>query len=177
MMGGVHGRAGGFDVDQNLMRQVTADLRKLDGGFGDINIEEEKKEEAPDNRSMMQVMQDKRKAAEAEVAAAKANQPAAQAETIEERKARMLAQRDILRKMKEEKRQQELNEFNQKMADGNTATDRNLAEEFKQMDANKQLPKGDNPEMDRRRMIYKNVRKEISEADKLQKQKTYSEKM
>ncbi len=48
-------------------------MRKLDGGFGDINIEEEKKEEAVDNRSMMQVMQDKRKAAEAEVAAAKAN--------------------------------------------------------------------------------------------------------
>lgn len=52
----------------------------------------------------------------------------------------MLAQRDILRKMKEEKRQQELSEFNKKMAEGNTVTDRNLAEEFKQLDANKQLP-------------------------------------
>ena len=89
----------------------------------------------------------------------------------------MLAQRDMLRKMKEEKRQQELNEFNKNMAEGNTATYRNLAEEFKQMDANKELPKGTNPEMDRRRMIYKNIRKEISEADKIQKQKTYSEKM
>ena len=74
MMGGVHGRAGGFDVDQNMKRQVEADLRRLNGGFEEINIEEEKKEE-PDNRTMMQVMQDKRKAAEAEVAAAKANQP------------------------------------------------------------------------------------------------------
>ncbi len=69
--------------------------------------------------------------------------------------------------MKEEKRQQELNEFNKKMADGNTVTDRNIAEEFKQMDANKQLPQSSNPEMDRRRMIYKNIRKEISEADKI----------
>ena len=34
-----------------------------------------------------------------------------------------------------------------------------------------------NPELDRRRMIYKNVRKEINEAEKLEKQKTYAEKM
>jgi hypothetical protein len=33
------------------------------------------------------------------------------------------------------------------------------------MDANKKLPIGANPEMDRRRMIYKNVRKEIAETD------------
>ncbi len=45
------------------------------------------------------------------------------------------------------------------------------------MDANKQLPAGSNPEMDRRRMIYKNIRKEISDADQAAKQKAYSEKM
>ena len=33
-------------------------------------------------------------------------------ETMDERKARLAAQRDLLRKMKEEKRQKELNEFN-----------------------------------------------------------------
>jgi len=39
------------------------------------------------------------------------------------------------------------------------------------------LPKGDNPEMDRRRMIYKNIRKEISDADNQAKEKQYAEKM
>jgi len=37
------------------------------------------------------------------------------------------------------------------------------------MDTNKQLPSGGNPEMDRRRMIYKNIRKEISETEKAEK--------
>ena len=89
---------------------------------------------------------------------------------MEERKARLAAQRDLLRKMKEEKRLKELNEFNARLDEGGTAPSKNLAEEFKQMDANKQLPSGSsNPEMDRRRMIYKNVRKEISETEKAEK--------
>ena len=64
---------------------------------------------------MLQVMQDKRAATEAALAAQMANQPAqAQptGETVEERKARLKAQRDMLRKIKEEKRQQELSDFN-----------------------------------------------------------------
>ena len=54
---------------------------------------------------MLQVMQDKRKRTEASLAAAQASQPAPAGESIEDRKARMLAQRDLLRRMKEEKRQ------------------------------------------------------------------------
>ena len=96
---------------------------------------------------------------------------------MEERKARMIAQRDLLRRMKEEKRQKELNEFNSALDSGNSGPNRNLAEEFKQMDAKKQLPQGSNPEMDRRRMIYKNVRKEISEADAATKEKNIADKM
>jgi hypothetical protein len=93
-LGGVHGRAGGFDVDMGMKAQADRDLAKLrglDGGFGDINIEEEKKEEPADSRTMLQVMQDKRKAAEASNAAAKASQPQPAGETVEERKARMIA--------------------------------------------------------------------------------------
>jgi hypothetical protein len=52
-----------------------------------------------------------------------------------------------------------------------------LAEEFKQMDANKKLPVSSNPEMDRRRMIYKNIRKEIAETDQATKEKTIADKM
>ena len=51
---------------------------------------------------MLQVMQDKQKAQEAALAAQRANQPTG--ESMEERKARLAAQRDMLRKLKEEKR-------------------------------------------------------------------------
>lgn len=79
-------------------------------------------------------MQDKRKATEAALKAQQANQPVG--ESIDERKARLEAQRDLLRRMKEEKRQKELDEFNSKREVG-IAPSKNLAEEFKNMDANK----------------------------------------
>ena len=74
-------------------------LNKIEEPDFGQNDEEEKKE---DNRSMIQVMQDKQKAQEAALAAQKANQPTG--ETVEERKARLAAQRDMLRKLKEDKR-------------------------------------------------------------------------
>lgn len=95
-LGGVHGRAGAFDIDETYLKRAQDELKKLNAiNEPDIGgLEEEKKEE--DTRSMMQVMQDKRKAAEAALAAAQANQPTG--ETIEQRKARLAAQRDLLRK-------------------------------------------------------------------------------
>ena len=96
---------------------------------------------------MLQVMQDKRKAAERANAALIAQQPAAPTgETMEERAQRLKAQRDLLRQMKEEKRQKELDDFNNQMESATQAP--NLAAEFRQMDANKQLP---DSELDRRR--------------------------
>lgn len=85
---------------------------------------------------MLEVMKAKRLAAEAKIAEQKANQP--QGETMEERKARLQAQRDMLRRLKEEKRQKELSEFNQKLDSGGSGP--SLADEFKQMDANKKAP-------------------------------------
>ena len=117
---------------------------------------------------MLQVMQDKRKATEAQLAAAQKDEKPA-GETMEERKARLAAQRDLLRKMKEEKRQKELSEHNAMLAGDNVGHKVSLAEEFKQIDANKQMPAGQNPDLDRRRMIYKNIRKEISDADQAAK--------
>ena len=49
---------------------------------------------------------------------------------MEDRKARLLAQRDILRRQKEEKRQKELEQFNDKLGENSSAKP-NLAEEFK----------------------------------------------
>ena len=59
-LGGVHGRAGAFDYDQNLLNQAKAldELNRInEPGIG--GVEEEKKEE--DGRSMLEVMQAKRK--------------------------------------------------------------------------------------------------------------------
>ena len=71
-LGGVHGRAGAFDVDPAALERANAALARLNKGPNyDHLIEEEKKEE--DGRTMLQVMQDKRRAAEESVAAAKAN--------------------------------------------------------------------------------------------------------
>lgn len=86
----------------------------------------------------------------------------------------------MLRKIKEEKRQQELAEFNNTLqqAGANQAQSKTLAEELKELDANKQLPQSSgNPELDRRRMIYKNVRREISETEQAAKKRAYAEKM
>ena len=60
-LGGVGSRAGAFDLDPEALKRANAELAKLNQ-IGEPEFEEEKKDEAPDNRSMMQVMQDKRKA-------------------------------------------------------------------------------------------------------------------
>ena len=53
----------------------------------------------------------------------------------------MLAQRDMLRRMKEEKRQKELSEFNTKLEDASSAQQsRTIADDFRQMDASKKAP-------------------------------------
>lgn len=65
----MHGRAGAFDFDQKLMQNARRDMANLnrieEPDFG--QHEEEKKEE--DNRTMLQVMQDKQKAQEVALAA------------------------------------------------------------------------------------------------------------
>lgn len=52
-LGGVHGRAGAFDLDETYLKRAQAELKKLNAiNEPDIGgVEEEKKEE--DSRSMM----------------------------------------------------------------------------------------------------------------------------
>ena len=80
-LGGVHGRAGAFDMDESYLRRAQAELAKLNA-INEPNIggEEEKKEE--DTRTMLQVMQDKRKATEASLASAATSQQP-QVESVE----------------------------------------------------------------------------------------------
>ena len=67
-LGGVGNRAGAFDFDKTYLDNAQKELNKLNKIADYSNLEEEKKEE--DTRSMLQVMQDKRKRTEASLAAA-----------------------------------------------------------------------------------------------------------
>ena len=71
-LGGVGSRGGAFDLDPEALKRANAELAKLNR-IGEPDFEEEKKEEVADDRTMLQVMQDKRKAQEAANAAAAAS--------------------------------------------------------------------------------------------------------
>ena len=83
-----------------------------------------------DKRTMAEVMRDKRAKQDKDLEEAKTrvdNKP----ESIEERKARLAAQRDMLRKQMEEKRQQELSDFNKRLEE---KPSEDLYGAFKKMD-------------------------------------------
>ena len=83
-------------------------MRKLNANFEELDLGEE--DAVEDTRTMAEVMRDKRLKQDQELEEAKNRQ-----ETVEERKARLAAQRDLLRKLKEDKRQQELEDFNKRL--------------------------------------------------------------
>jgi len=78
---------------------------------------------------MKELFEQKRIAAEKELKIANQNKTGPSKSEMEERKARLLANRDLLRKQKEEKRQSQLEEFKQK-----TETKDDLFTELKKMD-------------------------------------------
>lgn len=88
---------------------------------------------------MAEILKAKREAAEAKLEESKEKQGGP--ESVEQRKARLLAQRDLLRQAKQKERADELQEFNAK-----TKTQDNLFEELKKMDQNKQLPSREDDE-------------------------------
>ncbi len=95
MMGlpSIGSRGGKFEVDADALRKANLELDKLN----DLSLMD-KKEEVWDNRSMMEVMQAKRKATEQSIEESKTKQES-KTESIDERKQRLLAQRDLLRQM------------------------------------------------------------------------------
>ena len=120
-------RGGAFEVDAEAKKRAQLAMMKLD----DIMGMDEKKTEEEDKRSMMEVMRAKREATEKLVEEQKANS-ANLPESIEDRQKRLKAQRDLLRKMKDNERAKELEEFNAK-----TQTKGNLYDELKKIDENK----------------------------------------
>ena len=142
-------------------------MRKLNANFEELDLGEEAAVE--DTRTMADVMREKRQKQDLELEEAKNKQ-----ETVEERKARLAAYRDLLRKMKEEKRQQELDDFNKRL-DAKPAGD-NLYNQFRKIDENKKNLDAES-ELEKRRQIYKNVRKDIEKNEQAQKELAYKEKM
>ena len=76
--------------------------------------------------------------------------------------------------MNEEKRQQELDDFNKRL-DAKPAGD-NLYNQFRKIDENKKNLDAES-ELEKRRQIYKNVRKDIEKNEQAQKELAYKEKM
>ena len=150
---------------------MDAELKKLNGGFDEILPEEEEKKD--DCLSMAEAMKAKRMATEKEIENNKAK-----GESVEERKQRLLAQRDALRRQKEAKRQAELDEFNQNLQSNIGPSSSNVFEDLVAADAKlKKQNAPFDPEMERRRQIYKNVRKEIEQDEKKEKKLDYERKM
>lgn len=160
MMGlpSIGSRGGKFEVDADALRKANLELDKLN----DLSLMD-KKEEVQDNRSMMEVMQAKRKATEQSIEESKTKQES-KTESIDERKQRLLAQRDLLRQMNNNERAKELEDFNAK-----------ASEELKGHSAPKTSAPMD--ELEKRRQIMKNVKKEIDKDEAIAKAKSYERKM
>jgi len=104
-------------------------------------------------------------------------------ESVEDRTARLKAQRDFLMKQKKAEREQELIDFNKKVE--STDNDNDLFEEFKRMDTNKKpgqaaLANANSQgmsDLERRRMIFKKVRADIQKDDDQNREINYKRKM
>lgn len=105
---------------------------------------------------MAEIMKAKREQTEAQIETAK-QQPAGQ-ESIEARKARLQAQRDILREHKKKQMAQELTDFNAKANNKDT-----LFKELKEMDKNASKLPVTTSEMEKRRQILKGVKATIED--------------
>ncbi len=124
-------RGGNFEIDQDYLRKANAELDKL-------AFEGEKESKPADTRTMQELLRDKTSANEKIIEEKKV-------ESVEQRKARLLAQRDLLREAKKKQMAEELTEFNEK-----TKTQDNLYEELRKMDASKKK-QGEVDELEHRR--------------------------
>lgn len=117
---------------------------------------------------MSDVLREKREAAERALQQSQSN-----VENIEERKKRLQAQRDLLVKQKQEKRERELGEFKEKTATGNKEDLHSALLEIdrqtKAKAAKKQMDEAGSAGDDKRMAMYKNMRDELFKDDSKQK--------
>jgi hypothetical protein len=82
-------------------------------------------------------------------------------------------QRDLLRKQKDEKRQAELDQFNDKFEPASSS--KSMADQMRDIDKGTTGP--NNAELEKRRAIYQQVRKDITADEQKKKQNNYTQKM
>lgn len=105
---------------------------------------------------------------------------------VEDRMQRLKNQRDMLRRIKEEERQKELSDFNAKMEKEGVAPKKSIVDDFRAIDAGKGNPisgssaaasGGSASDLEKRRAIFKNVRKQIDKDEKQAKEEKYQKKV
>ena len=102
-----------LDVDF-FQQNKTKGMASAFKDFDDLEDKANSLEERKDERSMQDILREKREKTEQAI-----KDKGPQVEALEDRKKRLQAQRDILVKQKQEKRERELGEFQEKTATGN----------------------------------------------------------
>lgn len=142
-------------LNEDYLAKANKELAKLD----DIMGLDSKPKPVEDNRSMAEVFAEKRKQTTQQIEEEKSGP-----ESVEERKARLLAQRDKIREAKKKQMQEELSAFNEK-----TKTKDSLFDELKKIDESKQLHNrelNEAAEKEKRRNILKGVKQQIERDEK-----------
>lgn len=144
-------RGGNFEVDSDYLKKANAELHKFDE-IADFDYKPAKQE--VDTRSMAEVLKAKRAEQDAR------EESKGGLETVQQRKARLMAQRDAMREAKKKQMAEELVEFNQK-----TKTQEGLYEELRKIDDKTKQSQSDAAELERRRQILQGVKKQIQTDD------------
>ena len=100
----------GFDFDQGLLNDQKKNIAKMSAmrEFDELEEQISKKGSQEETKSFQDLLREKRENTE-KILESKNQGPVT--ESVEERKKRLQAQRDVLMKQKAEKRDKELNEF------------------------------------------------------------------
>lgn len=158
-------------LKQKEVRQDLSNLSEIDMMGAALRKQDDQNKDAP---SMAEVLAKKRAEQDARLEEAKTSGKPSKTD-VEDRKTRLLAQRDALRKAKEEKRQEELQTFNAK-----TETKQDLFNELKKMDQNleaKKKAKEGDVEAQRRLEMFKKVRKDMNEEKKEENEANYNKRV
>ena len=144
-----------------LIQQHEAIQKGLNQMDQDMMESIPKSKDPYEGKSMSEILREKREATEKILESTHINQQ----ESIEDRRQRLRAHRDLLLKQKNDQRQNELKQFNTK-----ASTKQDLFKELKEMDNNLKrahdIPDYEDQPMDKRLALYKNLRDQMITSQK-----------
>jgi acyl-CoA reductase-like NAD-dependent aldehyde dehydrogenase len=119
---------GAFDADflQSQKDAILKGLNNMDEEIEQLSLKKEESRDPFEGKSMAEILREKREATDKILEKTKVNQQ----ESIEERRQRLRAHRDMLLKQKNDQRQAELEQFNTK-----ATNKQDLFKELKEMDS------------------------------------------